>query len=160
MEHRKRLKEEVLREKVIPPGSRIREIPWKRLIVRMRDRVEEASKLLLEKRRPTDIRLQKKLGMMRLALLHQMHQKQNQEVDVSFLLETIELITRMEELLNQYEQDVLEWLDFLSGIERKLEEEGVLEGDEELAEQANRLKGAIQNLKTKLEDRGPFKPLG
>jgi len=159
MEQKRRLKEDILREKVIPPGARIREMPWKQIIVRMRDRVEETGRLLLEKRRPTDVRLQKKLGMMRLALMHQMHAKHGQEVDVAFLLETIELINRMEELLNQYEQDVGEWLDFLSALEKKLEDEGVMDADEELAEQARRLKGAIANLKTKLEDRGPFKPM-
>jgi len=134
-------------------GAHVKDIPWKTLIVDMREKVEESSRRLLQKRHTTDVRLDKKLGMMRLALLHQMHAKLKQEVDTKFLIEIIELINRAEELLENYEQDVRDWLEFIELLEKKLEAEGKLEGDEELEEQGTRLKKAINRLKGKLEDR-------
>jgi len=145
---------------LVPPGTRLREVPWKRLIVEMRKKVEGSSRRLLDKRRSTDVRMEKKLGMMRLALLQRMHAKLKQEIDAQFFLDVIELLTRAEELLEEYEHDVGDWLEFLELLEKKLEEEGLLLEDEELIDQSKRLKGAVDKLRTKLEDRGPFKPLG
>lgn len=145
--------------RLIPPGTKLKDVPWKKLISEMRKKVDESGRRLLEKRHTTDMRLEKKLGMMRLALLQQMHAKLRQEVDARFFLDVIELISRAEELLEQYEHDVSDWLEFLELLEKKLEEEGMLLGDEEALEQGRRLRGAIDKLRRKLEEKGPFKPL-
>ncbi len=145
--------------KVLPPGTKLKEIPWKKLVVDMRRKIEQSGNKLIEKRRSTDVRLEKKLGMMRLAILQQMHAKLKQDIDSKFFLDIIELLDRAEELLEEYEHDVTDWLNFLELLERKLEEEGMLLEDEDMIDQSKRLKHAIDRLRTKLEDRGPFKPL-
>jgi|GEM_PF-3447232 len=146
-------------EEGVSGSTRLRGTSWKQMIVRMRERVEKAEKLLASNRAVKDARLQKKLGMMRLAILNQLEIKKTQEVDTAFLLETIDLINRMEEMLEQYEMDILEWFEFINAIEKKLEEEGMLVEDAELAKQSMRLKSAIDRLRSKLERKGPFKPL-
>jgi len=159
MEQERETKEWIRAEGVVPRGAKIREIPWKQLIIKMKERIERAERLLEANRKAKDVRLQKKLGMMRLALLHQLEAKKTQEVDIAFLLETIELVNRMEEMLGRYEADIVEWYEFLNAIEKKLEEEGMIYEDEELAKQSARLKSAIESLRSKLEKKGPFKPM-
>ena len=146
------------KESLVPPGTKLREVSWKKLIMSMQKRVEATSRRLLAGRKATDVRVEKKLGMMRLALLHQLQVKMTQEVDTKFFLEVIELINRAEELLEQYEHDVAEWKEFLEILEKKLEEEGLIVSDEELEEEARRMREAVLRLKAKLEKRPPLSP--
>ncbi len=139
--------------------ARLKELPLKDLLIRMRKTVERTSKLLLAKRGAADVRMEKKLGMMRMALLDRMHRKLKEPIDVDFFMEMIEFINRAEELLEEYEHDVSEWQEFLDMLDKKLQEKGIIVEDEELLEQSRRLRGAVDRLRTKLEGRPPFRPM-
>lgn len=139
--------------------ARAREMPVKEMLIKISEIVERAGKSVLAKRStPADIRMEKKLGMMRMALLDKMHKKMKENIDVDFMVEMIEFIARAEELIEQYEHDVSEWQEFLDLLERKLEREGVVSSDEDLKEQHSRLKNAVDKLRGKLDEK-PFKPL-
>ena len=148
------------RKSVAHHVNRLRELPLRDLLVSMRKLVEKTSRLLLAKGGgAAEMRMQKKLGMMRMALLDRMHRKLKESVDVDFFVEMIDFIGRAEELIEQYEHDTTEWQEFLDLLEKKLEAEGIIVETAELKDQNRRLKEAAEKLRAKLEGRPPFRPL-
>lgn len=139
--------------------ARFREMPLKDMLAKINTLVEGASKKLTAKRATReDRRMEKKLGMMRMALLDRMHKGLKESIDVDFLVEMIEFMARAEELIDQYEHDVSAWEEFLELLEKKLEKEGLVTNDAELNAQMDRLKKAVGRLREKIGET-PFKPL-
>lgn len=132
-------------------SKKLRKAPWGSILSTMRQRLKKTGKLLMERRKEKDLRIEKKVGLMRMALLHRLERKAKERVDTSFLLDMIELIQRLEELVENYQSDLEIWVEFLEIIEKKLEEEGLLVEDEEALKQAKRLKKAVERLRTRLE---------
>ena len=140
--------------------TKFKEMPLKEMLIRINSVIEEASRTIVAKRAtPADRRMEKKLGMMRMALLDRMHKRLKENVDVDFLVEMIEFMARAEELVEQYEHDVGIWEEFLELLEKKLEKEGLVTSDEELNAQMGRLRKAVGKLREKMDEK-PFKPLG